>query len=31
MEVAMKYLCLAYGAERDWKALNKEEQDALLA
>jgi hypothetical protein len=30
-EVAMKYLCLAYGAEHDWKALDKEEQDALLA
>ena len=27
----MKYLCLAYGAEHDWKALDKEEQDALLA
>lgn len=27
----MKYLCLAYGAEKDWKALTKEEQDALLA
>jgi hypothetical protein len=27
----MKYLCLAYGAEQDWKALPKSEQDALLA
>jgi hypothetical protein len=27
----MKYLCLAYGAEKDWIALSKEEQDALLA
>jgi hypothetical protein len=27
----MKYLCLAYGAERDWKLLTKSEQDALLA
>jgi len=27
----MKYLCLAYGAEEDWKALTKEEQDGLLA
>jgi hypothetical protein len=27
----MKYLCLAYGSEEDWKALTKEEQDALLA
>jgi len=27
----MKFLCLAYGAEKDWKALNKDEQDALLA
>jgi hypothetical protein len=27
----MKYLCLAYGAEQDWKALTKSEQDALLA
>jgi hypothetical protein len=27
----MKYLCLAYGAEKDWKALTKSEQDALLA
>lgn len=26
----MKYLCLAYGAEKDWKALTKEEQDSLL-
>ena len=27
----MKFLCLAYGAEKDWKALTKDEQDALLA
>ena len=27
----MKFLCLAYGAEADWKALSKDEQDALLA
>jgi hypothetical protein len=27
----MKYLCLAYGSEKDWKALTKSEQDALLA
>jgi hypothetical protein len=27
----MKYLCLAYGAEADWKKLRKDEQDALLA
>jgi hypothetical protein len=27
----MKYLCLAYGAEKDWKELTKEEQDSLLA
>jgi hypothetical protein len=27
----MKYLCLAYGAEKDWVALSKSEQDALLA
>ncbi len=27
----MKYLCLAYGAEEDWNALAKNEQDALLA
>ena len=27
----MKFLCLAYGAENDWKALTKDEQDALLA
>jgi glutathione S-transferase len=26
----MKYLCLAYGAEKDWKALIASEQDALL-
>lgn len=27
----MLFLCLAYGAEKDWKALSKDEQDALLA
>lgn len=27
----MKYLCLAYGAEEDWKALTKAEQEMLLA
>jgi len=27
----MLFLCLAYGDEKDWKALLKEEQDALLA
>lgn len=27
----MKYLVLAYGAEADWNALSKEEQDSLLA
>jgi hypothetical protein len=27
----MKFLCLAYGAESDWKALSKNEQDSLLA
>jgi len=27
----MKYLCLAYGAEKDWKALSRPEQEALLA
>ena len=27
----MKFLCLAYGSEKDWKALSKAEQDALLA
>src|SRR5438105_4562615 len=31
MEETMKYLCLAYGAEKDWTALTKEEQDTLLA
>jgi hypothetical protein len=30
-EGAMKYLCLAYGDEKDWNALTKMEQDALLA
>jgi hypothetical protein len=27
----MKYLCLAYGDEKDWNVLTKNEQDALLA
>ena len=27
----MKYLCLAYGDEKDWNVLPKSEQDALLA
>ena len=27
----MKYLCLAYGAEKDWNALPQEEQDEMLA
>ena len=27
----MKFLCLAYGDESDWKSLTKDEQDALLA
>jgi hypothetical protein len=27
----MMFLCLAYGAEKDWKALPKDEQDDLLA
>jgi len=27
----VKYLCLAYGDEKDWNVLTKEEQDALLA
>lgn len=27
----MKFLCLAYGAERDWKALSKKRQTELLA
>jgi hypothetical protein len=26
----MKFLCLAYGDEKDWKTLSKGEQDALL-
>jgi hypothetical protein len=26
----MKFLCLAYGDEKDWKALSKEDQAALL-
>jgi len=27
----MKYLCLAYGSEKDWKALTEDEQSTLLA
>jgi len=27
----MKFLCLAYGSEQDWRALSKPEQDSLLA
>jgi hypothetical protein len=27
----VKFLCLAYGAEKDWLALSKPEQDELLA
>jgi hypothetical protein len=27
----MTFLCLAYGDEKDWVALSKAEQDALLA
>jgi hypothetical protein len=27
----MKYLCLAYGDEKDWNVLTKAEQDKLLA
>ena len=27
----MKFLCLAYGSEKDWQALSKSEQDKLLA
>ena len=27
----MKFLCLAYGDEKDWKALSKREQEELLA
>jgi hypothetical protein len=27
----MKYLCLAYGSEKDWKKLDKQEQNELLA
>jgi hypothetical protein len=26
----MKFLCLAYGDEKDWKALSKDEQTAVL-
>jgi hypothetical protein len=27
----MKFLCLAYGDEKDWNVLTKEEQDEMLA
>lgn len=27
----MKYLCLAYGDEKDWNALSKADQETLLA
>jgi hypothetical protein len=27
----MKYLCLAYGDEKDWNVLTKKEQDEMLA
>jgi hypothetical protein len=27
---SMKFLCLAYGNEKNWKALSKEEQDELV-
>ena len=27
----MKYLCLAYGEEKDWNVLTKREQDEMLA
>ena len=27
----MKYLCLAYGDEKDWNVLTKREQDEMLA
>jgi hypothetical protein len=27
----MKYLCLAYGDEKDWNVLTKDEQDKPLA
>jgi hypothetical protein len=27
----MKFLCLAYGAEKDWLALTKAQQEELLA
>jgi hypothetical protein len=27
----MKFLCLAYGTEKDWRSLPRAEQDALLA
>jgi hypothetical protein len=30
-EVFMKYLCLAYGDEKDWTVLTTNEQNALLA
>jgi hypothetical protein len=30
-EEAMKFLCLAYGDEKDWHALSEAEQEELLA
>ena len=27
----MKFLCLAYGSEKDWQDLTKQQQDELLA
>jgi hypothetical protein len=30
-EATVKFLCLAYGSEEDWKKLTPEEQEALLA
>jgi hypothetical protein len=27
----MKFLCLAYGDEKDWNVLTKKEQDEMLA
>jgi len=31
MEKCMKFLCLAYGAEKDWNVLTTGERNALLA
>ena len=27
----MKFLCLAYGGEKDWNVLTRKEQDEVLA